>query len=42
MAVVRCDAASSMLGFEVTEFMLSQLANATEEAHQYRKEVGLR
>lgn len=42
MAVMRCDAASSMLGFEVTEFMLSQLANATEEAHQYRKEVGLR
>ena len=42
MAVVRCDAASSMLGFEVTEFMLSQLANATEEAHQYQKEVGLR
>ncbi len=41
MAVVRSDSASSMLGFEITDFITKELVRAAHEAHQYQKEEGL-
>lgn len=41
IAIVHSDRAGSMLGFEVTEYLLKQLKAATAEAKIYRKEAGL-
>lgn len=40
-AILHTDAANAMLGFECTDFLLDMLAEATAEAKEYRKEVGL-
>ena len=39
IAVVRSDAASGMLGFEITEFISRELVRASQEAKGYQKEV---
>ena len=41
IAIVHSDAAGSMLGFEVTNYLLKQITVAAEEAKIYRKEAGL-
>lgn len=41
IAVLHSDAASNMLGFEATEFLLVQLEKAVNEAKAYRKELSL-
>lgn len=41
IAIVHSDAAGSMLGFEVTNYLLKQITAAAEEAKIYRKEAGL-
>ncbi len=39
ISVVRCDNASSMLGFEVTEFITKELLRAANESRELKKEI---
>lgn len=41
IAILHSDAAGSMLGFEVTVYLIKQLAAAAQEAAAFRKEAGL-
>ena len=39
IAIVRSDSANSMLGFEVTSYIVNELCRASKESMSYRKEV---
>ncbi len=39
IAMVRCDRASSMLGFEITEFITKELVRAADESRELKKEI---
>lgn len=39
IAMVRCDRASSMLGFEITEFITNELVRAADESRKLKKEI---